>query len=69
MDGCTVKQKFASNSKTTTSRYQSTPKKYKTLCFNYCATAPPKVSIRHQKSEGEIALKLSIINLTIHPKR
>ena len=27
----------------------------KTLCFNYCATMPPifKVSIQHQKKEGE----------------
>ena len=32
---------------------QSTPGKYKTLCFNYCATAPPKISIQHQKSEGK----------------
>ena len=67
MDGCTVKQKFASDSKTMTSLGTKAHLK-NTKHFNYCATAPPKVSIRHQKSEGEKALKLSIINLTIHPK-
>ena len=44
------------------------PKKYKTLCFNYCATVPPifKVSIQHQKSEGEKALKLNKHNQFNH---
>ena len=47
---CTVKQKFASNSKTVTSlgtkAHQKIQKK-KTLCFNYCVTMPPifKVSM------------------------
>ena len=60
MDGCTVKQKFASDSKTMTSLGTKAPKKYKTLHFNYCTTAPPifKVSIQHQKSEGEKSTKI-----------
>ena len=55
MDGCTVKQEFASNSKTTTSLRSKAHLENinKTLCFNYCATAPPKISIQHQKNEGK----------------
>ena len=54
MDGCTVKQEFASDSKMATSLGSKTHlEKYKTLCFNYCATVPPKVLIRHQKSKGK----------------
>ena len=55
MDGCTVKQEFASDSKTTTSLGSKAHLENinKTLCFNYCATAPPKISIQHQKSEGK----------------
>ena len=59
MDGCTVKQKFACDSKTTTSLSTKAHLK-NTLCFNYCATAPPifKVSIQHQKSEGDKSTKV-----------
>ena len=55
MDGCTVKQEFASDSKTMTSLGSKAHLENinKTLCFNYCATAPPKISIQHQKSEGK----------------
>ena len=61
MDGCTVKQKFASDSKTMTSlSTKAHLKRYKTLCFNYCTTAAPifKVSIQHQKSKGEKSTKV-----------
>ena len=59
MDRCTVKQKFAFNSKMTTSLGTKAHLK-NTLCFNYCATAPPifKVSIQHQKSKGEKSTKV-----------
>ena len=55
MDGCTVKQEFASDSKTTTSLGSKAHLENinKALCFNYCATAPPKISIQHQKSKGK----------------
>ena len=62
MDGCTVKQKFASDSKTMTSLGTKAHLKNTKHCVLIT------VLIRHQKSKGEKALKLSIINLTIHPK-
>ena len=56
MDGCTVKQEFASDSKTTTSLGSKAHLENinKTLCFNYCATAPPKISIQHQRAKENI---------------
>ena len=71
MDGCTVKQKFASNSKMTTSLGTKAHLKNTKHCVLITVLLHHlylKVSIQHQKSEGEKALKLSIINLAIHPK-
>ena len=65
MDGCTVKQEFASGSKMATSLSSKThlEKYIKTQLLCHLVLV-----IRHQKSEGKKHLKLSIINLTIHPK-
>ena len=51
MDGCTVKQEFASDSKTTT----SLGSKAHLENIKHCVliTVPPKISIQHQKSEGK----------------
>ena len=54
--GCTVKQKFASDSKMATSLGTKAHLKNTKHCvLNYCATTPPifKVLIQHQKSKGE----------------
>ena len=66
MDGCTVKQEFASDSKTTT----SLGSKAHLENIKHCVliTVPPKVSIRHQKSEGKKALKVKHNQFNHTPK-
>ena len=69
MDGCTVKQKFASDSKTTASLGTKAHLKNTKHCVLIT------VLLHHIKFQYDIkrakekkALKLSIINLIIHPK-
>ena len=68
MDGCTVKKEFAYDSKMTTSLGSKAHLENinKTLCFNYCATAPPKISIQHQKSKGKHLLLVFWDEVKLH---
>ena len=61
MDGCTVKQKFASNSKTMTSlgtKAHLKNTKHCVLITVLLCHLHLKVSIQHQKSEGEKSTKV-----------
>ena len=66
MDGCTVKQKFVSDSKMTTSLGTKVHLKNTKHCV--LITVPPifKVSIRHQRAKEKRALKLNKHNQFNH---
>ena len=67
MDGCTVKQKFASDSKTMTSLgTKAHLKKYKTLCFNTVLQHHLKFQYDIKKAKENKALKLNKHNQFNH---